>query len=88
MSFEQDYCTDEEDSEVQLWVQRQIEQEEQDKHDLKLFHEHKQEECPGHEYEFLEPLPSSEPDVFKDLYVCILCSHERVITHHAGVRDD
>ncbi|MFL6366364.1 MAG: hypothetical protein ACJ719_14320 [Nitrososphaeraceae archaeon] len=68
----------------------QMDQEEQDQHDLQLFHEQKQEEeeevCPGHEYEFLEPLPSGEPDVFKDLYICIICSHQHVITHHTGIR--
>jgi hypothetical protein len=74
----------------ELFIKHQMDQEEQDQHDLQLFHEQKQEEeeevCPGHEYEFLEPLPSGEPDVFKDLYICIICSHQHVITHHTGIR--
>jgi hypothetical protein len=81
----------EEESEIELFIQHQMEQEQQDQHDLKLFHEQQQEEeaevCPGHEFEFLEPLPSHEPDVYQELYVCIHCKHERVLTHHIGIRD-
>jgi hypothetical protein len=82
----------EEVAEMELWVQHAIEQEEEDKHDLQILHEVKQEEesevCPGHEYEYLEPLNNnSEPDVFKELWVCILCNHTKVMTHHVGIRD-
>jgi hypothetical protein len=44
------------------------------------------EECFGHDYEFMEPLPSS-PEEFQELYRCIHCGHERVLTHQVGIRD-
>ena len=43
--------------------------------------------CAGHALEFLQLLPSSETDMFQELWVCIHCGHERVLTHHIGARD-
>jgi hypothetical protein len=59
-----------------------MEQEQQDQYDMKLFHGMKEEkeECFGHDYEFLEPLPSSEPDMFQELWIYIHCKHERLLT--------
>jgi hypothetical protein len=33
-------------------------------------------------------LPSNcSEESFKELWVCIHCSHDKVVTHYAGVRD-
>ena len=45
-----------------------------------------EDECP-HNYEFIEQLDSTEEDQVRELYGCILCAHERVVTHHIGVGD-
>jgi hypothetical protein len=34
-----------------------------------------------HDYEFQEPLPSSSEEAFQELWTCIHCKHERVLTH-------
>jgi hypothetical protein len=61
-------------TELELFIQHQMEQE-------------AKEVCPGHALEFQELLPSHEPNIFQELWVCIHCGHERVMTHHTGVRD-
>jgi N-acetylmuramoyl-L-alanine amidase CwlA len=43
--------------------------------------------CYDHNYEFQEMLPSNSEESFQELWVCIHCGHERVITHQIGVRD-
>jgi hypothetical protein len=75
--------------ELELFIQHQMEQERQDQYDLKLLQEQQEEECPGHEYEFLEPLPNhlEEPDVYRELWHCLVCGKTRVLTAHVGVRD-
>ena len=45
------------------------------------------EECFGHDYEFAKPLPSESEEAFEELYRCIHCGHERVLTHQVGIRD-
>jgi hypothetical protein len=44
-------------------------------------------DCFGHEYEFQEALLSSSNGVYQELWVCIHCNHERILTHHIGIRD-
>ena len=74
--------------ELELFIQHQMEQEEQDQHDLKLFHEHQQHEktitekdeeecCPGHEYEYLEQLDSTDEDDVRELWYCQICNKTR-----------
>lgn len=38
-------------------------------------------DCFGHEYEYIECLPSgSKSAIQQELWVCIHCNHERVVT--------
>jgi hypothetical protein len=41
----------------------------------------------SHAYQFVESLPTEEPDVYKDLYACIHCGDLYVMTHRVGTRD-
>jgi hypothetical protein len=63
--------TEEEDAELDLFIQRQMEQEEIDRRDLKAFHE-KQQQC-NHSYIFVGPLLSDEEDVYQEKWCCISC---------------
>jgi hypothetical protein len=76
---------EEEDPELQLFIQRQMEQEEIDRHDLKTFHE-KQQRC-SHSYIFVESLPPEEPEIYLEKWKCVYCHDERTLTIHVGVRD-
>jgi hypothetical protein len=49
--------------------------------------EYEIEECCGHDYEFLETLPTADESYIQKLYVCVHCSHEKVVNHYFGVRD-
>jgi hypothetical protein len=76
----------EEDSALELFIQRQIEQDQDE--DFKMDYPLKKErECPSHEYEFLELLPSHEPDMIEQLFVCVICGNTRVLHTRVGVRD-
>jgi len=45
-------------------------------------------DCSDHDYEFQEFLPAEcSTEVYQELWVCIHCGHEKVLTHHIGVRD-
>jgi hypothetical protein len=89
----------EEVAEMELFIQHQMEQEQQDQHDLKLFHEHQQHEktirekdeqeyCPGHEYEYVEQLDSiNDEDYVRELWNCQICNKTRVFIKSIGVRD-
>ncbi|MFL6420095.1 MAG: hypothetical protein ACJ71P_11850 [Nitrososphaeraceae archaeon] len=43
------------------------------------------EDC-DHDYEFVESLPS-DSEAFQELWTCIHCKHEIVLTHYTGIRD-
>jgi hypothetical protein len=59
-----------------------IEEEQDDCYDYDI------EECCGHDYEFLETLPSSSSESYiPKLYVCLHCNHEKVVNHYFGIRD-
>jgi hypothetical protein len=53
---------------------------------MNQINQYEENDCFGHEYEFLEPLPSSEEDVYQELWVCIHCNQTRVLRHNV-VRD-
>jgi hypothetical protein len=90
---------EEEAAEMDLFIQHQMEQEEQDQYDLRLLREHQQHEktimekdeqecCPGHEYEYLEQLDSSsDEDYINELWYCLICNNTRVFSKSIGVRD-
>jgi hypothetical protein len=85
--------------EMEFWIAHQMEQEQQDRHDLKLFCEHQQHEktireedeeecCPGHEYEYVEQLDSiNDEDYVRELWNCQICNKTRVFIKSIGVRD-
>jgi hypothetical protein len=46
-----------------------------------------EQDCFGcHDYEYQESL-SSGPDGYQELFVCIHCGHNRILSHHIGIRD-
>jgi hypothetical protein len=62
-------------------MKQQIELEQEQENEYEI------EECCGHDYEFLETLPSSSESYIPKLYVCVHCNHEKVVNHYFGVRD-
>jgi hypothetical protein len=43
--------------------------------------------CVGHEYEYLEMLPSRSEQFVEKLFVCVLCSRTKAVKIYHGVRD-
>ncbi|HJT49799.1 MAG TPA: hypothetical protein VJ729_16585 [Nitrososphaeraceae archaeon] len=66
---------------IQELISEEIESDEIEGLELEL------EECIGHEYEFIDTIPSGSESYILKHYVCILCNNDKVVKFHFGVRD-